>query len=256
MTIVLGEICQSFYALGTAVVAEILAGFGLPTRRVVDGHERIFAMLARGEVDIVAAAWLPHSHGHYVAACGAAALPLAKLCVGGRLLWGVPTYVDGAVAGIADLARPEVARRIDKTIRGINPDSGIMRASARALEAYGLAAAGYRVVTGDTADWMANVATAHAENRWLVIPLWAPHYLVSRYRPRALADPLGVLGGTQDGVLMVHRGLPDRLPAPALAALRALDIGNDGFARMEGWLNEPGASAEAAARRWLAEQGR
>lgn len=256
MTVVLGEICQSFYALGTAVVADVLARFGIPSSRVVDTHERIFAALGRGEVDLVAAAWLPHSHGDYIAACGEAAVPLCTMCSGGRLLWGVPAYVDAAVVGITDLAWPEVAARMDRIIRGINPDSGIMRGSLRALEEYGLAAAGYRVVTGSTEDWMANAAAAHRDERWIVMPLWEPHYLISRYRPRPLADPRGVLGGPQDGVLMAHASLPDRLPPPALAALRQLVIGNEGFARLELLLNEPGGTAEIAARRWLAETGR
>jgi hypothetical protein len=160
MSVVLGEICQSFYALGTAVVAAVLARHDVPTRRVVDGHERIFAALGRGEVDLVAAAWLPHSHGAYVDACSEAALRLATVCTGGRLLWGVPSYVDAALAGIADLARPDIAQRMDKTIRGVNPDSGIMRSSVRALELYGLAAAGYRVVSGGTEAWMAHMPAA------------------------------------------------------------------------------------------------
>ena len=112
----------------------------------------MFRRYGAGDVDLLVSAWLPASHGGYLAPHETETLRLGVLyepyCI-----WGVPDYVPiDAVASVEDLLRPDVAARMGKLVQGIHPGAGISRFSKAMIEAYGLSRAGYHFETRTEAD--------------------------------------------------------------------------------------------------------
>lgn len=251
--IVLGQVSLSFYAVTGAVVQAVLERLGHSVTLVEGAHDGIFPRLGAGEIDLMAAAWLPEGHGAYWSRHGGAAQEVATLYQDARFFWAVPGYVPAAeVASIADLARPAVAARMTRLIQSIGSSAGITTASARAVEAYGLAPLGYELRPGSQAEWIGAYQAAQAERRWMVFPTWAPQYLNRGDALRPLADPRGLLGGANRGVLVAPRARFQALPPATQAALSRISLGLDGVTEMDWMVQAEGLSPAEAARRWMA----
>lgn len=91
-------------------------------------HEEMFRMLGAGEVDIVCWAWLPDSHGAYIARFEDDLIKLGiihkRYCT-----WGIPATAPLEIASVTDLAKPEVTVLFRKRTQGITPGGGISRFS-------------------------------------------------------------------------------------------------------------------------------
>ncbi|GLK79105.1 hypothetical protein GCM10008174_08460 [Methylopila turkensis] len=169
--VVLGQVQLSFYAVTGAVVHEVLERLGHTVEVRQAPHEQMFPWLAEGQIDLMAAAWLPEGHGAYWARYGADAVEVTKLYDGARFFWATPAYVpESDVATIADLAKPAVTERMAKRIQGIGPGATISVVSQKAVTDYGLGTLGYEFRTGSPADWTGALDAALAEKRWIVFP--------------------------------------------------------------------------------------
>jgi glycine betaine/proline transport system substrate-binding protein len=222
-----GHIDLSFHEASAREVENVLAAHGHAIERSAAPHEEMFRRLGRGEIDVLVSAWLPASHGAYLAPIEAQVRKLTMLyepyCI-----WGVPDYVPRLqVASVSDLLRPPALETMERLIQGINPGAGISRFSKEIISAYGLAEAGYHFETGSEADCFDRFEAAVADNRWVVIPLWHPQYLHHRYRIRALEEPKELLGGVDQATLLVRRDAEGLIGDDALAALADLHLGND-----------------------------
>lgn len=220
-----GHIDLSFHDASAREVEAVLAGEGLAVERSAAPHEEMFARLGRGEVDVLVSAWLPSSHGAYLAPFEADVRKLGILyepfC-----FWGVPHYVPDAISSVADLLGPMALRRMDRLIQGINPGAGISRFSKAIVAAYALDAAGYHFETGTEAECFGRFEKAVAERRWVVVPLWHPQWLNHRYKIRALLEPRGLLGGRDEATLIVRKEAEALIGESALAGLARLSLGN------------------------------
>lgn len=251
--LVLGQIRVSFYTVTAALVQEVLERLGHAVTVREGTHEEMFPLLGRGELDLFAVAWLPHAHGAYWERYGREALELATLYERARLFWAVPAYVpEPDVAAIADLAKPEVARRMTKTLQGISPGAGSSIRSLEALEAYGLRPLGYTYRFGTWQERWQALHRAVQEGEWIVVPMGAPMFLNHAYAVRPLDDPKGVLGGEDRGVLLAHRSLPARVPARTLETLRRIRIGIEGVSELDDQVVRRGLTPREAARGWMA----
>ncbi|NWD73515.1 glycine betaine ABC transporter substrate-binding protein [Pseudomonas gingeri] len=250
----LGYINLSFHQASAAVVQAILEREGHEVVVSAFAHEEMFRRFGEGEVDFLVSAWLPDSHGAYLKPLADATRKLGVLyqpyCI-----WGVPDYVpESAVSEIADLLKPDVLARMDRTLQGINPGAGISRFSQSMVQAYGLSTAGYHFQPGSEAACFDGYEQAVSEERWLVVPLWHPQYLHHRYRIRALHEPLGLLGGADDATLLIRRDAEPRLNPQTLAILADLHLGNAVVTRIDHAIRKEGVNPMTAAREWLAEQ--
>ncbi len=249
-----GEIGLSFHQVAAAVVLEVLERLGHDTAVSAAAHDEMFRRLAAGEVDMLAVAWLPGAHGHLFKANTESVERLGTLYSDAKLYWAVPDYVPAAaVASIADLTKPDVAAKMDRLIRSIGPSAGLSVRSGRAMELYGLPAAGYRLETGDAAGWIANYRAAAAEKRWMVMPLWRPQFLNATERFRVLDDPKEAFPPADEAVLVVSKTALAALPPRTVAALRRLDVGLDGISAMDKAVNVDKRTPREAARAWMAE---
>lgn len=221
-----GHIDLSFHDASAREVERVLVDHGHTVTRSAAPHEKMFALMAAGEIDLLVSAWLPASHGEYLAPFAdevrAVTVLYEPYCI-----WGVPEYVpEDAVGEIADLLRPPALDRMERLIQGINPGAGISRFSAAIVEQYGLAEAGYEFHTGTEEQCFGRYIDAVAEERWVVIPLWHPQWLHHRYRIRELREPKGLLGGRDRATLIVRRDAERFLGDDTLSALGRLTLGN------------------------------
>jgi glycine betaine/proline transport system substrate-binding protein len=250
--VVLGRISLSFYAVTGEVVQAVLERLGHKVEVKEGTHDVIFPLLAKGEVDLLNAAWLPNAHRVYWERHQQDLAELGTLYEGAQLYWAVPAYVpEGAVRSPADLAKPEVAAKTDKTIRSIGAGAGITINSKEAVTEYGLDAAGYSVVAGTPREWVDNFAGAYTAQRWVVMPLWRPQYLNKAYSLRVLGDPRGALGSADRAVLVGNRAARDRLPKRTLEVLARIRIPVDDVTAMDYAVNVEKKSPAEAAKAWM-----
>lgn len=247
-----GNIALSFHRAAAAVTRRVLEAHGHQVAGVEAPHEHLFQRQQAGEVDVLVSAWLPSSHGTYLAPYRDEVRVLAPhyepYCV-----WAVPPYVPADLVGeVADLAHPEVAERMTLTIDGINPGAGISRFSARMVAEYGLDQAGYTFTPGTEPAFIARVEQGIADREWFVIPLWRPQYLNRLHRLRAIAEPKGLLGTVDAASPVIHRETLDRIHPEALTVLDTLHLGNDGIEELDALINADGLTPLQAADRYLA----
>jgi glycine betaine/proline transport system substrate-binding protein len=222
-----GHIDLSFHDASAIQIESVLRAHGLKVERSAAPHEEMFRRLGAGEIDILVSAWLPASHGTYLAPIEDQIRKVTVLyepyCI-----WGVPDFVpEDDVTSVTDLLRLPALEKMGRLIQGINPGAGISRFSAAMMLAYGLSDAGYRFRTGSEAECFDRFEAAVEARDWVVIPLWHPQYLHHRHRIRALQEPKGLLGGVDQATLLVRRDAEALVGAEALAALSALHLGNN-----------------------------
>ena len=252
-TIRLGQVGLSFYAVVGGIVQEVLERDGYKVEVTSGSHGDIFPQLGAGEVDILAAAWLPDGHAPLYAQVKDATFVVGDLYGDARLYWAVPDYMPAdLVRSIDDLKKPEVAARMDKKIRGIGATSGLMVGAAKIREAYGLDAAGYEVVPGEAKDWIDNFKRAVAEQRWLVMPLWQPQWINAAYKVRVLDEPKGIYGKGDTAVLLGHNTLKSKVSPETLKRLANIKLSVAAVTQMDLWVNVDGLTPREAARKWLA----
>lgn len=252
-TIRLGQVGLSFYAVVGGIVQEVLEQDGYKVEVTTGSHGDIFPKLGAGEVDILAAAWLPDGHAPLYAKVEDVTFVVGELYGDARLYWAVPNYVPSdLVRSIDDLKKPDVAARMDKTIRGIGATSGLMVGAAKIHDAYALDAAGYEVMPGEAKDWIDNFKQAVSEQRWLVMPLWQPQWINAAYKVRALDEPKGIYGKGDTAVLLGYQTLKNKLSQDTLDRLASLKLSIDAVTQMDLWVNVDGLSPRDAAKKWLA----
>lgn len=251
-TIRLGQVGLSFYAVVGGIVQEVLEQDGYKVEVTTGSHGEIFPKLGSGEVDILAAAWLPDGHAPLYEKVKDVTFIVGELYGDARLYWTVPEYVPSdLVRSIDDLKKPEVAARMDKRILGIGATSGLMVGAVKIRDAYGLDTAGYEVVPGEAKDWIANFKRAVSEDRWLVMPLWQPQWINAAYKVRVLAEPKGIYGKGDTAVLLGHEALKQKLSPEALKHLADIKLSVDAVTEMDLWVNVDGLTPREAAKKWL-----
>ncbi|HIP80057.1 MAG TPA: hypothetical protein EYH07_16555, partial [Kiloniellaceae bacterium] len=112
-TVTLGQVGLSFYAVVGGVVQEVLEREGYTVEVVEGPHAEIFPQLGAGEVDILAAAWLPGGHAALFKPVRDVTFQIAPIYEEAAFFWVVPDYVPAdLVAEIGALAKPEIAARM------------------------------------------------------------------------------------------------------------------------------------------------
>ena len=249
----LGQVGLSFYAVVGGIVQEVLEKDGYRVEVTTGSHGDIFPKLGAGEVDILAAAWLPDGHAPLYEKVKDVTFVVGELYGDARLYWAVPDYVPAdLVRSIDDLRKPDVAARMDKRIRGIGATSGLMVGANKIRDAYGLGAVGYEVLPGEAKDWIDNFKQAVDEQRWLVMPLWQPQWINAAYKVRILDEPKGIYGKGDTAVLLGHESLKGKLSPEALDRLASIKLSVDAVTEMDLWVNVDGLTPRDAAKKWLA----
>ncbi|WP_428086350.1 glycine betaine ABC transporter substrate-binding protein [Candidatus Thioglobus sp.] len=250
----LGVTDLSFHRATGAVVAIILERMGFTVIRSFDPHKENFARLRSGEIDMVASAWLPSSHGVYKQSVDeVASTRELGLHYQPYALWGVPDYIpESEVSTISDLLKPTVKERMTPIIQGIGAGAGITRFSIKMMDEYKLTDSGYKFLTGTQQECVAAFEDAVAEKRWVVVPLWQPQFLHNRYKIRELTDPKKLLGGKDRAVLLARQDSLNRLFTPAeIGHLDRIKLSNKIVAELDYAINRENKTEDEAAEIWL-----
>jgi glycine betaine/proline transport system substrate-binding protein len=184
---------------------------GVEVERVMADIGIQYEGVARGHLDLMLMAWLPETHRSYWNRVRSRVVNLGPIYAG-RLGWVVPDRIPAAQLGsIEDLRDPAVAARLGGRIQGIDPGSGLMQASERALEVYGLE--GLRLVPASGAAMTAVLERAmRRPDAWVVVTAWQPHWIFARHELRFLDDPHGVLGRRERIHAVARRGFDHDFP--------------------------------------------
>ena len=249
----LGHVDLSFYEVTAKVVQSVLERLGYSVSVKSGSHAQIYPLLGKGELDLFVAVWLPGAHASYWEQYKDSSLIVTTLFEDAKLFWSVPDYVPAAeVLSVADLGKAEVAAKMQKEIRGTRPDSGLMIGSKKIMEAYALEAAGYQLVPGKPAEWIANFEDNIAARRWFVMPLWQPQYLNRVARMRILQEPKLLLGGTDKAYLVAHKDFHNRVDRHTWSALQRISLSVKAVTEMDYLVNVKKLTPEYAARNWMA----
>lgn len=93
-----------------------------------------------------------------------------------------------ATSGDAD----SVGGQLNYTITGIDAGAGIMAATEKAIEEYGLE--DYTLQTSSSAAMTAALAAAYEREEAIVVTGWTPHWKFAKYDLKYLEDPKGIFG--------------------------------------------------------------
>lgn len=199
----------------TQLAARVIeAELGQPVELVRAGIAEQYQGIASGRLDAMLMSWQPRTHGPYIRRVAGRTEDLGALYSGGRLGWAVPDYVPrDAIASIADLDHPDVRERLGGRITGIEPASGLMRLSQRAVDAYGLE--GFTLEPGSGPAMGEALTRAIEANEWIVVTAWNPHWMFAAFDLRYLEDERGILGGSERVHALARRGFHADHPAVA-----------------------------------------
>lgn len=251
----LGVTDLSFHRVTASIISHVLTDMGFSVERIYAPHQDNFKNLKSGEIDLLASAWLPSSHGIYKADVEQV-MPLMELGLHYQPYahWGVPDYIpEQTVSQISDLLKPDVIAKMQKSIQGINAGAGITRFSINMMKEYGLTQAGYEFFTGTEEDCFSAFEDAITTNTWCVVPLWQPQYLHHKHKIRELADPKGLLGSVDRAVLLLREDKQALFSQAQLETLDKLHFSNDIIAALDYKVSKERQVLDEVTRQWLSK---
>lgn len=153
----------------------------------------VFSSLASGDTDVFLDTWLPLTHATYIEEHGNKIEQLGISYDTAKIGLVVPTYMD--IDSIAELNDNVSNFSGDyRDIIGIGSGAGIHGATLNAIEQYDL---DFEQATSSEAAMIASLDTAYANEDWIVITGWAPHWKFASYDLKFLDDPEGVYGAEE-----------------------------------------------------------
>lgn len=164
--------------------------------------------VADGSADAMVAAWLPTTHESYYVDNEGDFEDLGPNLDGTKIGLAVPTYMD--ITSIEQLAQPDVAAAIDHRIVGIEPGAGIMMATERVLEEYGLEE--IELLESSSAAMAQELQKSYDRKEPIVVTGWTPHWKFAKMDLKYLEDPKGVYGGAEQIHTIVRLGLKEDHP--------------------------------------------
>ncbi|REK68310.1 MAG: glycine/betaine ABC transporter [Cohnella sp.] len=230
----------------THVVKEVLEsklGYKVEMLQVDAGP--MWAGIADGSADAMVAAWLPSTHASYMEKYAKDIEDLGPNLDGTKIGLTVPAYLD--IQSIEDLKKPETAEALKRQIIGIEPGAGIMMATEKALQEYGLS--DYTLVESSSAAMAQELLKAYEAKQPIVVTGWTPHWMFAAMDLKYLDDPKGVYGGAEQIHTMVRKGLKEDKP-DAYAFLDRFQWTPDDMAEVMIAIQD-GKSPEDAAKDWV-----
>jgi glycine betaine/proline transport system substrate-binding protein len=251
-TIVIGHINESAYEATAIIIQTILERIGYNVAIKKGTHSVMFPILAEGELDIFVAGSLPNEHAPYWEEYKDNLVLVTPLFDDARLFWAVPDYVPASeVKSIADLAKPGVAAKMDKVVRGPGADSALMIRSGQVVQSYGLAQSGYRLAPGNAADWIAGFNANIKAEKWFVMPLWQPHYLNMAAKLRILDEPKKLFGEPDTAWLIAHKSTKQKMGSIGFGILKKMELSLKSVTEIDYRVNVGKLSPHDAARSWM-----
>lgn len=142
-----------------------------------------------------------------------------------------------------------VGESVDYEIIGIDPGAGIMKATAKAIEDYGLE--DWTLVEGSGAAMTAALKKAYDKEEPIIITGWTPHWKFAKFDLKYLEDPKGVYGEEENIHTITRNGLSEDHPNAGKVLDQFNWTADDMSAVMV--MIEEGMKEEEAAAKWVEE---
>lgn len=205
----------------------------------------LFVGLSEGDIDVFMDSWLPITHETYwtqyqdsLEDYGIWYEEPAKIGI------VVPQYVT--IDSIEDMKAN--SDKFGNEIVGIDPGAGIMKATDRANETYGL---GFDVLQSSESAMMAALDKAYADNEWIAITGWSPHWMFAEYDLKYLDDPEGEYGASEEIHILANKDFSSAQPEVA-EMLKNFTMSDQQIGSLEALINE-GMTPTEAAEQWISE---
>lgn len=189
----------------TNVVKKVLEDQGYDVKITPVDAGIMWTGIGEGNFDGIVAAWLPRTHEDYYAEVKDKVENLGPNLEGAKIGLAVPTYMD--INSIEELN--SVKDELGGKIIGIEPGAGIMKATEKAIEDYGL---DLTLKDSSTAAMTATLKDKIESQEPVVVTEWTPHWPFAKYDLKYLEDPKGSYGGEEHIATIVRSGLKDDMP--------------------------------------------
>ncbi len=168
--------------------------------------------VANGDQDFFMEGWLPTLHGVYVD--GTDIVKIKKIYDNGITGLIIPTYMaDDGVTKLSDLAKPEVAKKLDYKITGIDAGAGMMiQTEENLIPAYGLDDAGIELLASSGPAMMAAIDGAIENEEYIVGMGWQPHSMFGMYDLVILEQDGEEIFAPNDIYILGRAGVEEDLP--------------------------------------------
>lgn len=137
-------------------------------------------------------------------------------------------------------------KQVKYEIIGIDPGAGIMKATNKAIEEYGLS--DWKLIEGSGAAMTATLAKDIKNKKPVIITGWTPHWMFSKYDLKYLDDPKNVYGDAEEIHTLARKGLEKDQPT-AYTFLDRFEWSSDEMGEVMTAIQE-GKKAEDAAKDW------
>ncbi|MCC5788419.1 MAG: glycine betaine ABC transporter substrate-binding protein [Opitutales bacterium] len=247
-TIELGYVLWDSERASTHVVAAVLQDeLGLDVSLTSVDAGPMWTGVAQGDFDAIVAAWLPGTHEEYMGRFEDQVVDLGPNLEGAKIGWVVPA--DAPVDTIPELN--DHADLFGNRIVGIDPGSGLMGASERAMETYDLSD-NFSLLDSSDAAMTTELATALGDGDMIVVTGWTPHWKFAAHDLKYLDDPENVFGDAEAIHTIVTPDLESKSPE-AYNFLNNFNWTADQMAEVMILFTQEGMSEMEAARAWIAE---
>ena len=205
--------------------------------------------VANGDQDFFMEGWLPNLHTVYTE--GTDIQKIAKIYDKGVVGLIVPKYMaDDGVTAISDLARPEVAEKLDYKITGIDAGAGMMiKCEEEIMPAYGLDDAGIELLASSGPAMLAAMDSAIKNNEYIVGMGWQPHSMFGRYDLMILEQDKDVIYAPDDIFILGRPGVENDLPE-VTAFMENVYWTNETIGPLMVYITDSDLSTLEAAREW------
>lgn len=131
-------------------------------------------------------------------------------------------------------------------IVGIEPGSGLMRDTAKAVKDYGLK---LQLLEGSTAAMTAALKSAIDRKEWVAVTIWTPSWMAQKYDIKFLKDPKGVFPPPQSYYWIGQKGFAAENPH-AREVLASVYVPIDDITAINGAVKD-GKSMDEAVKAWI-----
>lgn len=167
----------------------------------------------------------------------------------GTLLLSACGQTGGTGAGSnagGNAAAGSIGKQVNYEIIGIDPGAGIMKATASAIEQYGLS--DWKLIEGSGAAMTAMLDKAVKAEKPIIITGWTPHWMFAKYDLKYLDDPKKVYGEAEEIHTLARKGLKEDQPT-AYEFLDRFEWTSDEMGEMMTAIQD-GQDPAAAAKAW------
>jgi glycine betaine/proline transport system substrate-binding protein len=189
----------------TNVMKLVLEEAGYDVEIIAVDAGALYQGLADSQFDFTTSAWLPQTQKNYWEQYGDDIDSVAVNLEDCRIGLVVPTYVT--IDSIDELN--DNKDMFDGEIIGIDPGAGIMSTTETAIENYSL---DYELVSSSSAGMTAELKSAIADEEWVVVTLWSPHWAFNSFDLKYLEDPNGIYGEADHVETLARVGLAEDDP--------------------------------------------